>query len=74
MIKVYSKKNCPACDAVKSQLARNQVEFDEVMIDENPSARQFLLDSGYRTVPQVYSGESYLGSEFSTIQKFLVES
>jgi len=54
MIKVYSKKNCPACDTAKKFLVAKGIDFSEVRIDENDIAREFLISSGHRTVPQIY--------------------
>jgi glutaredoxin 3 len=51
---VYSKANCPACTKVKKQLTAKGIDFTEVRVDQNPPDRQFLLDQGHKSVPQVY--------------------
>jgi glutaredoxin 3 len=54
MITVYSKNNCPFCVQAKNLLKLKGVEFEEVKIDENNEAREFVLTEGHRTVPQLY--------------------
>jgi glutaredoxin len=54
MITVYSKNNCPFCVQAKSLLQLKGVEFEEVKIDEDSEAREFVLSEGHRTVPQIY--------------------
>jgi len=54
MITVYSKNNCPFCVQAKNLLKLKGVEFEEVKIDENSEAREFVLTEGHRTVPQIY--------------------
>lgn len=54
MLTVYSKNHCPFCDQAKALLNRKNIAFEEVKIDENPAARQFVMEAGHRTVPQIY--------------------
>ncbi len=54
MLVVYSKANCPFCDQAKNLLKFKNIQFEEIRVDENPEARQFIVDEGHRTVPQIY--------------------
>ena len=54
MITVYSKNNCPFCVQAKNLLKIKGIEFEEVKIDEDSEAREFVLAEGHRTVPQIY--------------------
>jgi glutaredoxin 3 len=54
MIVVYSKEHCPFCVQAKNLLKLKGVEFEEVKIDADPTAREFVLSEGHRTVPQIY--------------------
>jgi len=54
MLTVYSKNNCPFCVQAKALLVKNSIAFEEVKIDENPDAREFIVAEGHRTVPQIY--------------------
>lgn len=55
MLTIYSKANCPHCDQAKNLLELKQVLFQEVRVDLDPVARQYLVDQGHRSVPQIYS-------------------
>lgn len=54
MITVYSKPNCPYCVMAKNYLQQNNFEYEEIDITQNPEAREFLLNEGHRTMPQIY--------------------
>jgi glutaredoxin 3 len=54
MLTVYSKANCPFCDQAKNLLKLKNIQFEEIRVDENPEARQFIVNEGHRTVPQIY--------------------
>ena len=54
MLTVYSKNNCPFCTQAKNLLQLKGIEYEEIKIDENPEAREFVLAEGHRTVPQIY--------------------
>lgn len=54
MLTVYSKANCPFCDQAKNLLKLKNIQFEEIRVDENPDARQFIVSEGHRTVPQIY--------------------
>lgn len=54
MLTVYSKKNCPFCDQAKALLSKKNIAFEEVRIDLDDYAREFVKAAGHRTVPQIY--------------------
>jgi glutaredoxin len=54
MITIYSKNNCPFCDRAKALLESKSVEFKTVNIEDEPDARELLVDQGLRSVPQVF--------------------
>ena len=54
MITVYSKNLCGYCDMAKDYLKKNGFEFEEINVDSNPEAREFLINEGHRTMPQIY--------------------
>lgn len=54
MLIVYSKKNCVFCDRAKSLLDQKGIEFQEIRVDEDQSAKDFIVSKGHRTVPQIY--------------------
>ena len=60
MITVYSKNNCAFCTQAKNLLRSRGVEYQEVKIDEDAEAREFVLAQGHRTVPQIYKDGTLL--------------
>ena len=54
MITVYSKPLCPYCDMAKQYLNKHGFEYEEIRVDTNPEAREFLINEGHRTMPQIY--------------------
>ena len=54
MITVYSKSNCPYCVQAKNLLKSKGIAFEEINIEEQPEAREFIVAEGHRTVPQIY--------------------
>lgn len=54
MLTVYSKENCSFCVQAKKLLDRYAIKYQEIRIDQNEDARNFILSEGHRTVPQIY--------------------
>lgn len=54
MLTVYSKANCPFCDKAKYLLKQRGVAYEEIRVDLNQEAREFIISEGHRTVPQIY--------------------
>jgi glutaredoxin 3 len=67
MIKVYSKPNCPYCDMAKKLLESKGVAYESVDISVDPEARQMLMDSGFRSVPQIYNGTHHIPGGYQGI-------
>ena len=55
MITVYSKNNCSFCDRAKALLTNKDIPFKTVTMEEHPEAREFLMDQGLRSVPQLFN-------------------
>lgn len=56
MLTIYSKTQCPNCVNAKNFLNAKGIEFEEKNIEEDHEAREFILDQGHRSVPQIYFG------------------
>ena len=54
MITVYSKPLCHYCTMAKQYLDKHGFEYEEIRVDTNPEAREFLINEGHRTMPQIY--------------------
>jgi glutaredoxin len=53
---VYTKDNCPFCDRAKALLESRGVAYTTINIEVRTEAREFLLDQGLRSVPQIFNG------------------
>ena len=77
MLTVYSKPNCPFCDKAKNYLRNNNIDYEVVDISVNEEARNFLLNEGHRSVPQIYNNRTvfiengWLGLEKLTKEEIL---
>lgn len=54
MITVYSKNNCPFCDRATALLESKAIPFTVIKMEEAPNAREFLMEQGLRSVPQIF--------------------
>lgn len=54
MITLYTKDHCPFCTQAKNLLNNNSIPFEEVNIGLDTGAREFIVNEGHRTVPQLY--------------------
>ncbi len=61
-VKVYSSRTCGYCTAAKNLLRSKGVAYSEIMLDSDPELRKKVMrDSGQRTVPQIWVGETHVG-------------
>jgi len=64
MITVYSKDTCGFCVSAKKYLEENNIEYKEVNLDTNEEAKQWILNQGFRTVPQIYKDDTLIKGGF----------
>jgi glutaredoxin 3 len=72
LLTVYSKNRCPYCDQAKALLKNKGIKFEEIRIDEmcNAGAREFIMEQGHRTVPQIYfQGKLFVEGGFQGLSK-----
>jgi glutaredoxin len=60
MITVYSKPQCPFCDRAKQLLESRGVEYTVIDVSVTPEAKEYLVDQGLRSVPQIYRGTTLI--------------
>lgn len=58
---IYSKTVCPYCVQAKQLLDAKNIEYIEVNIETNAAGRDYILEKGLRSVPQVFEGETLIG-------------
>jgi glutaredoxin 3 len=61
-IRMYSTRWCGYCVRAKALLKSRGLEFEEILLDDDPQFRQKLFDlTGGWTVPQIVIGDEPIG-------------
>lgn len=61
-IKVYSGRLCTYCNAAKRLLDNKGVQYEEVLVDDDPAIREEMEQLSQRTsVPQIFIGDTHVG-------------
>jgi len=62
-IKIYSTGTCPICNKTKQLLTKWNISYEELRIDESPSALREMaeLTNNARTVPQIIIDGKWIG-------------
>ena len=60
-VKIYSTPTCPYCDALKSYLKENDIDFEDINVAENESAAKEMVEAtGQMGVPVSKIGDEYV--------------
>ena len=54
MYTIYTQDLCGYCTAAKQLMNEKGLQYKEINISENESARRFLKGNGLKTVPQIF--------------------
>ena len=74
MLTVYSKTVCPYCVNAKNFLKSKNIAFEEINIEQTTEARDFIMESGPRTVPQIYhNGKLFVEGGWQGLSKMSAE-
>ena len=61
-IRMYSTTWCGYCIRAKALLERRGLEYEEIVMDDDPEFRQKMLDlTGRWTVPQIFIDDAPIG-------------
>ena len=66
MYTVYSKPNCPDCEAAKNTLNSHDLPFEVIDITQNQEGFDKLMSQGLRKLPQVFKQDTYIGDLMKT--------
>lgn len=66
MYTVYSKPNCPDCEAVKNTLKSHGFPFEVIDITQDQEGFDKLMSQGLRKLPQVFKQDKYIGDFMKT--------
>jgi len=64
MLLVYTKNDCPFCDRAKALLENKGVPYKSINVQDHPDAKEFLMNQGLRSVPQIFDGSTLLPGGF----------
>lgn len=72
-VKIYSTNFCPYCKMAKEFLKDKKIKFEEVNVQENPTAaREMIEKSGQTGVPVIeIDGKFVIGFDAEEIKKLL---
>ena len=59
-LRLFTKDDCPYCDAMKSKLTNWGINFETINVSEDIESKYFLKENGHRTVPQLYFGDHHV--------------
>jgi len=71
---IYTNKTCPYCKQVKEELAKNNIEFKDVLISNDEDNWQAIVNlTGMPTVPTLSFNGNYLvpGRDFSNVANLI---
>ena len=54
VLTVYTKDRCGYCNMVKAYLKEQEIPFEEINIDHDNEAREYMISEGHYTAPQIY--------------------
>ncbi|WWT35069.1 glutaredoxin [Enterococcus phage vB_Efa_ZAT1] len=57
MLTVYTKNNCASCTFTKRKLQELGVNYQEINVDEDLSALEYLMECGFRSLPVVFKDD-----------------
>ena len=61
-VKVYSGRLCTYCNAAKRLLDSKGIQYQEILIDDDPALRTEMEQLSQRTsVPQIFIGDTHVG-------------
>ena len=70
-VKILTSLSCGYCHAAKDLLQREGISYQEVDVyKESEQAQQLLIQSGQRTVPQIFINEKPIGG-FTELSQLL---
>ena len=58
-VTVYTLPACVLCDSTKRMLQRNQIDYEEVDMSQDPVALEMVKTMGYTAAPVVVAGDDH---------------
>lgn len=69
-VTVYTMNYCPYCENAKRLLTQKSIPFEEIKLGDDDDAEWNRLEklTGYKTMPQIFIGEKFLGGYTQLVQ------
>ena len=61
MIRIYGKEGCNYCEKAKVLCDMYELEYEYIDATFDEEALDFLIENGFRTVPQVFIDGEHIG-------------
>ena len=69
MLTIYTKDWCGYCNMAKNYFTDNNIDYEEINIDDDSSALDFMKSEEHKTVPQIYyNGKLFLSGGYSQLK------
>jgi len=73
-VKILTSPTCSYCHAAKDLLKQQGISYQEIdVVNDGDQAQQLLVQSGQRTVPQIFIDKKSIGG-FAELSKLLSSS
>jgi len=72
MFVVYSKENCPFCVKAVKALDFMEKQYVKYDIEKDKGACEIFKQGGFKTVPQIYHNDEYIGG-YEELADYLLE-
>ena len=66
MLTIYTSPRCHHCTNVKEYLQELDISYKEVDISADQASKDWILEQGHRTVPQIYQGNTLVVEDGAT--------
>tara|TARA_X000000950_G_scaffold65949_1_gene81187 strand:- start:247 stop:465 length:219 start_codon:yes stop_codon:yes gene_type:complete len=70
MYKVYGTRICLYCDKAENLLKTKDLPFEKIYIDEDDDAKSYIVEQGFKTVPQIWLDDKWIGG-YDDLARFL---
>ncbi len=70
MYKVYGTRICLYCDKAENLLKTKDLPFEKIYIDEDDNAKDYIVEQGFKTVPQIWLDDKWIGG-YDDLVRFL---
>ena len=70
MYKVYGTRICLYCDKAENLLKTKDLPFEKIYIDEDDDAKSYIVEQGFKTVPQIWLDDKWIGGYDDLVRYF----